>query len=100
MTGEVATTTGLAQWRPALDGLPEGWRIVEVVLRREYQLERAEAILRYDPFNPSVYHEVRVHLAPHTKPVTEWLFPILRALQAEPYPAFLDIDADQRRGGW
>ena len=102
MTGEVATTTGLATWKPDIGTLPEGWRIVEIRLNAHvtswrHQPSDAEITLRYDPFHPDSYHEVRLRVIPETPPVNEWLHPFLEAMTKVPWPTFADIEFPRAR---
>lgn len=102
MTDEVATTTGLSEWTPDVGALPEGWRIVQVVLNADvdtwrHQRREAEITLRYDPFHPDSYHEVRLRVVPATPPVAEWLHPFLEAMSKVPWPSFAEVEFPRPR---
>lgn len=97
MTNGIATTTGLVEWKPDVGLLPEGWRVVEIVLHADveswrHQRREAEIRLRYDPFHPDTYHEVRLRVVPQTPDVSEWLRPFLEAMTKVPWPTFADIE--------
>ena len=105
MSNEVATTTGLVEWKPDVGLLPKGWRVVEIRVHADvtswrHRRREAEITLRYDPFHPDTYHEVRLRLTPESPAASEWLTPFLEAMTKVPWPTVADIEYPSPRYGW
>lgn len=97
MSNELATTTGLTEWKPDVGRLPDGWRVVEIRLNADvtswrHRRSEAEITLRYDPYHPGSYHEVRLRLVPSSPTPSEWLTLFLEAMMKVPWPTYADIE--------